>query len=540
MMDKIRFAPLIRVSTESQAARGESLRTQTAQIQQYVKSLDGTIPDNCWKYSGQEHATPDQERKKLDQLLTDSGDDKFDAVIVADASRWSRDNLKSKAGLEILRKNNVRFFVGTMEYDLFNPEHTFILGMSAEIGEFQARTQALKSITNRINRARRNIPTCGKLPYGRTYSEADGWGIDAEKKQQIEWAAQQYFDGVSIVDISKTLGMNISNLWKILNHRSGKEWEIHFNNKKLNIDEAVTFTIPALLDEETIDRIKEQARANKTYTHGEIKNQYLLSRMVFCDKCGYALMGQTNHNTKRYYRHPRHRKHTCSITKWVPAALIEPAVLKALLEMFGDRERIEQAIKRATPDLKQTDAMRDELESLKDTQADVLKQRTRLVKMAAEGTLDESEIADQIKPIRERLAAMEDRIEVLESRLADSPNPDQVKRTSKLANRVLLDALKNLGPKGIKKLMDAPYERRRRIVEMAFSGKDAEGRRLGVYVHQTDDPENPWTFEIRAVLDQIVSFYLPKNADKGSFVLCCTAAILPEFHFPADTAPPEA
>jgi site-specific DNA recombinase len=117
----LRFAPLIRVSTESQATRGESLRTQTTQITQYVKSLNGIIPDNCWKYSGQEHATPEQERAKLSKLLEDSAKGKFDAVIVCDASRWSRDNRKSKEGLQILRNNGVKFFVGTMEYDLFNP-----------------------------------------------------------------------------------------------------------------------------------------------------------------------------------------------------------------------------------------------------------------------------------------------------------------------------------------------------------------------------------------------------------------------------------
>jgi len=64
-MTALRFAPLIRVSTEDQEKKGESLRTQKGQIKQYVKSLKGIIPDNCWIYSGQEHATPDQERAKL-------------------------------------------------------------------------------------------------------------------------------------------------------------------------------------------------------------------------------------------------------------------------------------------------------------------------------------------------------------------------------------------------------------------------------------------------------------------------------------------
>lgn len=83
----LRFAPIIRVSTEGQEKKGESLRTQTKQIQQYVQSLGGHIPENCWDYLGQEHATPNQERDKLDKLLEDSQHDLFDAVIVCDASR---------------------------------------------------------------------------------------------------------------------------------------------------------------------------------------------------------------------------------------------------------------------------------------------------------------------------------------------------------------------------------------------------------------------------------------------------------------------
>ena len=69
----LRFAPLIRVSTEKQEQQGESLRSQKKLIERVVKSLNGTIPKRCWKYSGQEHATPNQEREKLEQLLNESG-----------------------------------------------------------------------------------------------------------------------------------------------------------------------------------------------------------------------------------------------------------------------------------------------------------------------------------------------------------------------------------------------------------------------------------------------------------------------------------
>ena len=59
MTKRLRLAPIIRVSTEEQEKKDESLRIQKNMITQSVKALSGVIPDHCWKYTGQEHATPD-------------------------------------------------------------------------------------------------------------------------------------------------------------------------------------------------------------------------------------------------------------------------------------------------------------------------------------------------------------------------------------------------------------------------------------------------------------------------------------------------
>ena len=71
----LRFAPIIRVRPEKQKKKGESLRTQETQIRQYIAMLEKAIPggayipEYCWQYKGQEHATPNQERVLLDRLL---------------------------------------------------------------------------------------------------------------------------------------------------------------------------------------------------------------------------------------------------------------------------------------------------------------------------------------------------------------------------------------------------------------------------------------------------------------------------------------
>lgn len=128
MGDKIRFAPLIRVSTEKQEDRGASLASQKRAIIKAVSLVDGGyIPDHCWVYSGQEHATPDYERQIFAQLMADASKDLFDAVIVFDPSRWSRDNKLSKEGLSILRKNGIRFFLVPQNMICLALKHRYLL-----------------------------------------------------------------------------------------------------------------------------------------------------------------------------------------------------------------------------------------------------------------------------------------------------------------------------------------------------------------------------------------------------------------------------
>jgi len=242
---KLRFAPIVRVSTEQQKKKGESLLTQKTQIKKYIESLGGVIPDVCWQYCGQESATPLHERQLLDQLLMDSTNGLFDAVIVCDASRWSRDNLKSKEGLQILRSNGIRFFVGGMEYDLGNHTHMLYLGMATEINEWQAKEQSQKSIDSRLHRIRRGIPAVGERPYARIFNRTtEKWELDEEKAQRIRQAAEQYLAGSSLYDLAKSLQMCHTNLVNILTKRSGDTWTITFKGK-----EPVTYKIPRILTE---------------------------------------------------------------------------------------------------------------------------------------------------------------------------------------------------------------------------------------------------------------------------------------------------
>lgn len=496
-MTQLRFAPIIRVSTEGQEKKGESLRTQKKQILRYVEAVNGVIPDHCWMYSGQEHATSAFERKKLNQLLADAGKDLFDAVIVCDASRWSRDNLKSKEGLNVLRDNGIRFFVGSSEYDLFDPAKNLFLGMSAEIGEFQAAEQARKSIINRIERANRGIPSLGKLPFGRTFNKATlQWGIDPEKHIIIKQAAKRYLSGEGMIDIATSYGINPSGLWGTLRKKCGDKWEVHFTKKDLKIDETVIMTIPRLLPEETIKAIHAKGAANKTYTHGQIKNKYLLSRMIFCQECEYTLFGYTNHSGKQYYNHARAKnKKPCLMHRHIPANQIESATLMLLAATFGDNEKIQKAVEKAQPDMEKIKAMKNERTQLERIIFKADKQRDNLVSAVSKGLLKDEVIEKRMKSIEKFELEAKNRIDVINGQLNNLPDPDQIKKLSMFKGKVW----QNLSKKNPTWILQKSFEFKRSLLEKAFGGVDPKGKRYGVYV-KYDEEKSQWEFKMHGII----------------------------------------
>ncbi|BBO75848.1 hypothetical protein DSCW_32650 [Desulfosarcina widdelii] len=490
----LRFAPLVRVSTEGQAQRGESLRTQKDEIIRAVKALGGTLIDDPWRYSGQEHATATFERKKLDQLLKDAARDRFDAVIVCDASRWSRDNGKSKQGLDTLRKAGVRFFAGQSEYDLYKPADTLFLGMATEINEFVALEQTRKSINNRIARAKRGVPTSGKLPYGRTFDkETETWGIDEEKQKKIVWAAEQYLQGESIQKLAAALDMNHVNLWKILTKRSGDKWEVRYRAKRVAIDETVPIQIPRLLSPETIKKIKKRAAANKTYYHGQYKYKYLLSRVIFCADCGNAMFGQTNRAITSYYRHPRGRKVECDPGFWVRADEIETAVFFKLFALAGDSPGLEAALARAIPDTAKIDSLLAQRQTLQKELKTANAEKENIVKAIGKGILSDDEAAERMTAIRKQIESLKSAIDSIEAQTQGVPTRTQIKKQATLAKRMLESVFNRPG-----RIAKMTFEEKCKLVHTFFDGHDAEGKRLGVYVRKNEDGQV--SYSIRGVL----------------------------------------
>ena len=489
----LRFAPLIRVSTEKQEKRGESLNTQKADLETDIKSMGGKV----YKlYSGQEHATPSYERKILDELLSDAQAGKFDAVVIWSLDRWSRDNKRSADDLQILKDNNIKFFVRTQEYDLHDENAYFMVSLYSLIGRTQAYTQTRKSILSRIVRAKQGIPVAGKLPFGRTYDKLKGWGIDSKKQKIIADAAKRYLKGEGMESIAELYGMNCPNLHKILKQKCGGTWEQRFRKPELKIDETIIIKIPRLLPESVIKQIHARSKANQTYTHGMTKNNYLLSRMIFCERCGYAIFGQANEDGVLYYRHPHNRGCKKDFFHSIPAKQIEDAVIDDIFRMLGDKPAIEAAAKAAIPDLKEIEELKETIEQEREQLIKVGQAKDRLVDLAAKGSLTDSDIKDKMAKLRDREQKLKDQIEIHRAKCEIVPDFKAATRKTNLLLRLRQNILRSHNH-----LEEMTFEEKRELLQAAFAGTDAEGKRYGVYINK--NKTGNWIYTITGIFQDV-------------------------------------
>jgi DNA invertase Pin-like site-specific DNA recombinase len=482
-MSSLRFAALVRVSTDRQSQQGQSLITQRKEAMENIPALNGRIA--AW-YGGSEHATPGHEHAEVNRLLADAAKGKFDAIHVSHPDRWSRDNGKSKQGLEILRRHKVRFFVCKQEYNLHDPTACLFLGMSAEIGEFQASNQSQKSMKNRIDRAREGKPVSGNLPFGRTFDKKTSqWSVDPIKHAMIQDCARRYLKGESMQSLADEYDLNLSTVHKVLTQRSGPVWIQRFKSERLNIDEEVSTTVPELLPSQTIALILAKAQANKTYTHGHSVHQYLLSRVIFCASCGRAMHGQEKQGY-RYYRHSNIRDEGCKGKLPRPVAeRLEEAVLFHLFDLFGNASRVAQAIRDASPDPEQQLIDRQRHERLTADRAKIETQRQRIVDAIADGTIAKVLVKSKLEDLHGREQTIGEELDRLSATLANVPSAKEIKLfAEKVTKR------RSCAPSRHKIMVDfanrdidgMTFEERRELMQLVFGGKTPDGKRLGVYV----------------------------------------------------------
>jgi hypothetical protein len=541
-LKSLRFVDFIRVSTERQEQQGESLTIQRRSNARDIEWLGG---QHLATYGGQEHATAGWEKKEVDRLQADARRGKFDAVMVAYSDRWSRDNDKSNEGLEIFRHCGIRFFVGTNEKDLCDPQAIFELEVQAALGKYQALNQAKKSLDTRIYRAQTfGKPTCGaQRPWGRRYDAAtQTWHVIPECQAQIADVARRYLKGESLAALAREHDLCYANLCHVLRQRCGDTWQQVFTNKRLNIHEVVLTTIPRLLDEDVIRKVCRRLDAFRSMPKHTRGNGYLLSGYLYCAACGYHLYGETDPRRpdRPFYRHATGRakrlKRECPVrpVPAVRAAGLEQRVLGKLFEMFGNPARIEAAVRAAVPDC---DSMTKRRQLLAADLDKIDRARQRILSKVAKELITDEQADPELAKLRDRETVLRQELDGLAADLDQLPSQEELRRYVEvvkdrfgqtIAVRDLADrvhyAAGTLGEtvfvqdedgdmyaagKGDPDFVSAMLTRaeQRKLIEAVFSQPLPGGKPAGIFVSPDESGprkggrERGWNFVMRGLLE---------------------------------------
>jgi site-specific DNA recombinase len=437
----MRVAIYVRVSTQRQA--------QTQTIEQQIERLCAHVEAQGWVlepehiYRDDGYSGAKLNRPGLDSLRDRAALAEFDLVLITEPDRLARNYVHQMVVIEELERRGIRvqFLDRPMSDD---PHDRLLLQIRGAVAEYE-RTQ----ISDRMRRGRLAKFRAGQLlpwtrpPYGYRVDPEhprDPAGVRLDEaeatmvKQMFEWYLEP---GVSLYCVAKRLTdlelptptgkprWNVATVRGILKNPAytgtayanrtraapakkrksalqpigpGESWVPRPE------EEWIAITVPAVVTEETFDRVQDRLSLNQQMSprNNKVYN-YLLRGLVSCGQCRLSATGRTIHGKYQYYVC---RGHTDSLraaqgqrctARYAPAAQLDELVWQDLCTVLTQPAIIAHALKRAHGGHWAPQELRARIDALKRATEQLERQQERLLEayLADVVTLSELECKRQ-------------------------------------------------------------------------------------------------------------------------------------------------
>jgi site-specific DNA recombinase len=296
-------------------------------LEKHREMLLEMVVKNDWRYVIYEEIASSEsidDRPKFSLLFNEIKEGLYDAVLVADYDRLGRGEEEDQGRIRNAFKSSSTYVVTPEKiYDLNNEsdeDHYKFKGFFANL-EYTSIKRRLKR--GKIRGSKRGDWTNGKPPFPYIYVPAKkGIIVDEEKRELYNEMKKMFFEGLPFKKISWYLnnkgilspnnkvwhenavrrvlidethiGRIISNKTKGSGHKNKKTATLVYNPRSEWV--IVENCHEALKTQEEHDQMLVMLKARKTIPDTITKGVYLLSGLVFCEKCKKAILMQTKDN----------------------------------------------------------------------------------------------------------------------------------------------------------------------------------------------------------------------------------------------------
>lgn len=374
----MRAAAYARYSTDKQTEN--SIAYQMEAITKYC--LAHNI-DLCAAFSDEAESGTNINREGFQSLIAAAKRHEFDAVVIYDISRGSRDVVDWFSFRKAMKAAGVKVISTTQELgDITDPSSFLTELITAGLGQHYVLDTRKKSMAGMLERAKKGLYCGGHAPLGYDIQEGR-YIINPKEAETVRRIFKMYAAGDSynlMVDklkgvtgkFGRPFGKNSFNSilsneryvgkykWNERNIRVMRKWA---GGKKTDNPVILEGVIPPIIDRITWEKVQKRMNSGRKAVN-KAKREYLLSGLIECAECGAAYVGHCSTNRRmdgtvrenRYYEcGNRYRTHTCK-NKNINADELETFVIAQIKDALNTwdfseiAQELEEKINKGTAD----------------------------------------------------------------------------------------------------------------------------------------------------------------------------------------------
>jgi site-specific DNA recombinase len=467
------IATYLRISQEKKSENVETLENHRQLLREFAKTNDLTYVEYGEVVSGGK--TELEDRPQLRRLLDDI--EKFDAILVVELSRLSRNGLISQTVKQYCIDYDKPILTPYgQEYDLANSDNARLMfDVGSMISSHEHGIIGKRSKTNKMQMAKQGLHVSGNVPFGyRRNNQTKTLEIvepEAEIVRYVFRLHSQGYGSYKIRDILNAEGykaakggiFNLPSIKRIIRNPHYKGWTT-FNDRKRVKKNGKTFyetanTIvmkdthsaiipPEEWDSANRDRLERAEQSKGTRERPITKTDIpILKDLLYCGSCGYKLNVRKDTKESMGYMIKRCVKlqvngekcPTCGIK----VSIVEEYVLDEIVKFKGYLESyLKMLEENGESQIKQDKEMK--LNQISRRLRDVIKDQKGLIDLALSGIFTNDELAEK----KQELINLKLQLETERDALLAQPDTTEIENTKDKVMDIIdiIDELPHLPP----------------------------------------------------------------------------------------------